>query len=276
MKNLIIMAAGASSRMKKSLDQVNLSSDVLQVAISQHKSLIPIDKSGNSLLFYLCANAKQAGYDSIYLLTSPNNKPFNNWIEKYNSKSELKGVKFFVAVQKIPDNRIKPLGTADGIQQVLDQFPKLLTERFTVCNGDNLYSIDALRTLLNHQNQSHAIIAYDRSFLKFPEERITKFALMVLDQNDYLIDIVEKPPIETHDSFRNEKNELFVSMNIFNFNGSTIYKFLENCPIHPERDEKELPEAVRMILKQEQKSVFTYVVKEHLKDLTYAQDISDF
>ena len=80
MKNLIIMAAGASSRMKKSLDQVNLSSDVLQVAISQHKSLIPIDKSGNSLLFYLCANAKQAGYDSIYLLTSPNNKPFNDWI----------------------------------------------------------------------------------------------------------------------------------------------------------------------------------------------------
>ena len=270
------MAAGASSRMKKSLNQVKLSPDVLNVAISHHKSLIPIDKSGNSLLFYLCANAKQAGYDSIYLLTSPNNKPFNDWIEKYNSKSELKGLKFFVAVQKIPVNRIKPLGTADGIQQVLDQFPKLLTQRFTVCNGDNLYSIDTLRTLLNHENSSHAIIAYDRSFLKFPEERITKFALMVLDKNDYLRDIVEKPPIETHDSFRNEKNELFVSMNIFNFNGSTIYKFLENCPLNPERDEKELPEAVRMILKQEQKSVFTYVVREHLKDLTYAQDIGDF
>ena len=47
------MAAGASSRMKKSLDQVNLSSEVREVAYSQHKSMIPIDKSGKSLLFYL-------------------------------------------------------------------------------------------------------------------------------------------------------------------------------------------------------------------------------
>ena len=276
MKNLIIMAAGASSRMKKSLDQVNLSSDVRQVAISQHKSLIPFDKTGKSLLFYLCTNAKKAGYESIYLLTSINNKPFYDWVKKYNSTSELNEVKFYIAVQKTPPSRTKPFGTADGIQQVLDQFPKLLTERFTVCNGDNLYSISVLRTLLNHENSSHAIIAYDRSFLKFPEERITKFALMVLGEDDYLEDIVEKPPVETHDSFRNEKNELFVSMNIFNFNGSTIYKYLESCPLNPERDEKELPEAVRMILKKEKKSVFTYIAREHLKDLTYAQDISDF
>ena len=58
------MAAGASSRMKKSLDQVNLSSEVREVAYSQHKSMIPIDKSGKSLLFYLCANAKKAGKPS--------------------------------------------------------------------------------------------------------------------------------------------------------------------------------------------------------------------
>ena len=276
MKNLIIMAAGASSRMKKSLDQVNLSSEVRDVAYSQHKSMIPIDKSGKSLLFYLCANAKKAGYDSIYLLTSSKNKSFYDWIEKFNSTPELEGLKFFIAIQKIPKNRVKPLGTADGIQQVLDQYPKLLDQRFTVCNGDNLYSIDVLRILSKHENSSHAIIAYDRSFLKFPEERITKFALMILDEKNYLKDIVEKPPIETHDSFRNDKNELFVSMNIFNFNGSTIYNFLENCPLNLERDEKELPEAVRMILKQEEKSVFTYIVREHLKDLTYAQDINSF
>jgi len=276
MKNLIIMAAGASSRMKKSLDQVDLSSSVKEVAYSQHKSLIPVDKSGKNLLYYICLNAKKAGYSCIYLLTSAQNKSFHDWIEKHDSNSELNGIKFFIAIQKIPSNRIKPLGTADGIQQVLDQYPTLLGERFTVCNGDNLYSVNVLRTLLNHNTSSHAIVAYDRSFLQFPEERITKFALMILDQNNYLKDIVEKPPIETHDSFRNSKNELFVSMNIFNFNGSKIYKFLEECPLNPERDEKELPEAVRMILKKEKNSVLTYIVKEHLKDLTYAQDIRDF
>ena len=104
MKNLIIMAAGASSRMKKSLDQVNLSSDVRQVAISQHKSLIPVDKTGKSLLFYLCTNAKKAGYESIYLLTSINNKPFYDWVKKYNSTSELNEVKNPSKQDKAPWN----------------------------------------------------------------------------------------------------------------------------------------------------------------------------
>mgnify|MGYP005707513561 FL=1 len=84
-------------------------------------------------------------------------------------------------------------------------------------------------------------MAYDREYLKFPEQRITKFALIKVDDEGYLDEIVEKPPIETHNSFRNSSNELLVSMNIFSFSGSEIYPFLKNCIMNFERNEKELP-----------------------------------
>ena len=71
MKNLIIMAAGASSRMKKTLDEVTLSSKVMEVASNEHKTLIPLDGTDKCLLYFLCINAKNAGYKDIYILTSP-------------------------------------------------------------------------------------------------------------------------------------------------------------------------------------------------------------
>ena len=106
--------------------------------------------------------------------------------------------------------------------------------------------------------------------------KITKFALIRLDDNNFLNDIVEKPPIESHDSYRNKSNQLFVSMNIFSFRGADIYPFLKKCIINVERDEKELPEAVRSLVRSREKSMFSYKVKEHLKDLTSAHDINTF
>jgi len=276
MNNIIIMAAGASSRMKKTLNEVDLSTEVKELAKQEHKTLIPLKGTNKSLLFYLCANAKKAGYKNIYILTAPENSAFINWINTYKSNSNFSGVNFFLPIQKVPKGRLKPVGTADGIQQALDQFPNLLNERFTVCNADNLYSVNVLERLLKHDNSPHSIMSYDRSFLKFPEERITKFALIKLDDQDYLEEIVEKPPIETHESFRNSNGQLLVSMNIFSFTGSKIYPYLKNCIMDLERNEKELPQAVRSLIKNENKTVFTYIAKEHLKDLTSAHDIKKF
>jgi ADP-glucose pyrophosphorylase len=276
MKNIIIMAAGASSRMKKTLDEVDLSTKVKEVASLEHKTLIPLDGKGKSLLFYLCSNVKQAGYENVYILTSLENKAFHQWIDFNKSDPEIKGLKFFLSIQNIPQGRQKPMGTADGIQQALDQFPELLKQRFTVCNADNLYSINVLKSLLHHDTSPHSIIAYDRSYLKFPEERITKFALIKLDDKNFLKEIVEKPPIETHNSYRNSSNQLLVSMNIFSFSGLEIYPYLKDCIMNHERNEKELPEALRTLIKHEEKSVLAYIAKEHLKDLTSAHDIEKF
>ena len=60
--------------------------------------------------------------------------------------------------QYIPKEREKPLGTSDAVVQALDQFPDLKKNIFTVCNGDNLYSVNTLNLLKEKRNHPHALI----------------------------------------------------------------------------------------------------------------------
>ena len=145
------MAGGASSRMKRSLDKVNLESKVLETAKKVHKSLIPLDDAGNPLLYYLLKNIAEAGITNVYLITSKDNQPFYDFLNAAKNTSAFAELSINIAVQHIPENREKPLGTADALQQCLQQYPELLAQRFTVCNGDNLYSVNSLVLLKNER-----------------------------------------------------------------------------------------------------------------------------
>ncbi len=78
--NLIIMAAGASSRMKKSLKKEMVNSNVYEIANNSHKSLIPLGKEGRPLIYYLIKNAIKANYDNIYIITGEDNDDFKEFI----------------------------------------------------------------------------------------------------------------------------------------------------------------------------------------------------
>jgi len=65
-------------------------------------------------------------------------------------------------------------------------------------------------------------------------------------------------------------------MNIFSFKGALLFPYLKNCPIHLERNEKELPEAVRMMIKESKNRTRCFKVSEHLPDLTSAEDLKNF
>lgn len=99
MKNVIIMAGGASSRMKRSLSQSQLSEDEKNLAVKVHKSLIPLGKSKKPLLFYLVSNAVAAGITKIYLVTSPENVAFKRWLETWQKNNSFEGIKFQIAIQ---------------------------------------------------------------------------------------------------------------------------------------------------------------------------------
>ena len=57
---LVIMAGGASSRMKKSLANVNLSKETKSIAKHSHKSLIPLGEQNRPLLYYHFRRAPEA------------------------------------------------------------------------------------------------------------------------------------------------------------------------------------------------------------------------
>ena len=182
----------------------------------------------------------------------------------------------FLAVQNVPAGRSKPLGTADALQQCLDQYPELKQTTFTVCNGDNLYSVGALKDLRRERTAPHALISYGSSGFEYTEERIAKFAVMNISSEGFLREIIEKPDLRDVPKYRDESGELRVSMNIFSFSGEAIYPYLKNCPIDPERDEKELPKAVAILVSEHLKSVLCIPRSEHIPDLTDANDIQLF
>lgn len=278
MKNdsLVVMAGGASSRMKRSLASSDLDDNTIAIAKNLHKTLIPLGKAQKPLLFYLLKNAISANIRNVYVITAPENEAFKEFAEDFFKDEEHRKIKLNFAIQYVPQKREKPLGTADALQQCIDQYPRLSKERFTVCNGDNLYSTNALNDLKKDRVAPNALISYSSAGLNFSDERISKFALMDIDNNGFLKGIVEKPKPEEVDQYRDDKGILRVSMNIFNFSGNVIYSYLENCLLDPVRNEKELPQAVRKMVSEVANSVLCYPRSERIPDLTDANDLKRF
>ncbi|HLF13940.1 MAG TPA: nucleotidyltransferase, partial [Bacteroidota bacterium] len=66
-----------------------------------------------------------------------------------------------------------------------------------------------------------------------------------------------------------------VSMNIFRFSCDDILPYLESVPLHPARNEKELPVAVRMMASERPGSVYSIPLSECVPDLTQIADIPE-
>lgn len=266
--SLIILAAGLSSRMKKSVSSKNLSKRSIEQANSRDKGLIGIDKNGRPLIHYLLINAKSAGFKVIYLVIGQNSDSFKSYFDE----NKYDGLDIEFAVQYLEKNKVKPSGTADALFQAITQFPILKSSNFCVCNSDNLYSAKALRSIRS-TSFSNAFISYDKSFLNFSSEKVSSFSILKLNKNGYLVNILEKPTTKDFDLFKDNGGKIRVSMNLFKFNGSVFYDYLKNCPFDVLRNEKELPTAVLNLAKDQPSSVYGIPFEEHVPDLTSKDDI---
>mgnify|MGYP001276597635 FL=1 len=263
---LIILAGGASSRMKKSIDP-NLSPEMSAQANLRSKGLIEV--AGRPFLSYLLDNVLKAGFKDVLIITGDNSELFRSTYEK--NKDFLK-LNINFATQYIPKGRVKPFGTADAVYQALIQYPELKNKKFCVCNSDNLYSTKVFR-LLKESNHEQAVIAYDREKLLYPKQRILRFAIMRFIENYQLTEIIEKPKEAKISEYMDKEKKIRISMNIFLFSGKVFFKYLEDCPIHPLRDEKELPSAIMNMIADNHK-LFGITVGENVPDLTSKEDIS--
>ena len=266
--SLIILAAGLSSRMKKSVSSKNLSKRSIEQANSRDKGLIGIDKNGRPLIHYLLINAKIAGFKVIYLVIGQNSDSFKSYFDE----NKYDGLDIEFAVQYLEKNKLKPSGTADALFQAITQFPILKSSNFCVCNSDNLYSAKALRSIRS-TSFSNAFISYDKSFLNFSSAKVSSFSILKLNKNGYLVNILEKPTTKDFDLFKDSGGKIRVSMNLFKFNGSVFYDYLKNCPFDVLRNEKELPTAVLNLAKDQPSSVYGIPFEEHVPDLTSKDDI---
>lgn len=271
--NLVVLAAGASSRMRRSSAAVADPALAAQAA-TLPKAMIGVGRSGRPLLDYLLFNALEAGYRDVVIVVGENDRTIRARYERIDPENPLHGLSIAFAVQHVPEGRAKPLGTADAVLQALRSRPDWKGERFTVCNSDNLYSRKALEALRT-SSADCAMIDYDRDGLRFDRTRIEKFAVLIKAADGTLKAIVEKPAPEEHDAARDPSGRVGVSMNIWRFRYELVLPFLERMPLHPERNEKELPVAVMMMIREGVR-VSTIPLSEYVPDLTSGGDITAF
>jgi glucose-1-phosphate thymidylyltransferase/glucose-1-phosphate adenylyltransferase len=273
-KRLLILAGGMASRMKKALTEENSDLDPKLVAQANAvtKGMIQVGKNGKTLIDYQLYNAHLAGIEEVMLLLHPTDNVSQEYCESLMAKDATWGMKIVFARQQIAADREKPAGTADAVYQALSQHSDWQTGRVIVCNSDNLYSVNALKTLWASE-VPQALISYHRDSLLYPEERISAFALIRTDAEGYLLEIIEKPTKEQANELMTKQGRLGVSMNVFVFEASTFLPYLAKTPFHPVRNEKELPTSVVMFGEGEGKGFFAIPLAENVPDLTSKEDI---
>tara|TARA_X000000950_G_scaffold280001_1_gene373754 strand:+ start:1329 stop:2156 length:828 start_codon:yes stop_codon:yes gene_type:complete len=266
-KTIVVLAAGMSSRMKKSVDS-NIDDSKANEANNKSKSLITF---GNKpFIYFLLKNILDAGFETVIMVVGKDFEDFKNEIDqlKLTPKIEVK-----YAIQKIPFDRVKPFGTADAVSQTMQQLPELQKTSFCVCNSDNLYSTSSLK-LIRENSFENAVLAYDRDSLDFPKERVSSFSILMMDTEFNLVNFIEKPTPEQVSENLDENGKIRVSMNIFKFNGNQSFDFIKNCPINPLRNEKELPSALVNMISEDGLYMRGIPIAEHVPDLTSKADIN--
>lgn len=269
---IIILAGGISSRMKKPAHLDNLPEALVSEANEKSKALISVGEERRPFLDYLLYNAQQAGFEQVLIVIGERDHSFKDYYGNGDRNNVFHGLEISYAVQTIPRGRKKPLGTADALQQALDQFPDWRKTKFVVCNSDNLYSTRALSLLRNFEGAG-AWIDYDRDFLKFSDERISGFAVTQKDDQMNLVNIIEKPASTQIEAARDVKGTVGVSMNIWLLTGELIFPYLQKAELHPVRQEKELPTAILQMSLEHPGSMKAIPLKEHVPDLTSKDDI---
>ncbi|HKI78080.1 MAG TPA: sugar phosphate nucleotidyltransferase [Ignavibacteriaceae bacterium] len=270
---LIILAGGVSSRMKKPVKtDLTLDEKILKETEQKTKSMLSVGKNSRPFMDYLLYNARESGYREIIIVISEQDESIKNYYGAKNTENEFLGLNISYVVQKIPKGREKPLGTADALLQALQFKNEWKGTKFTVCNSDNLYSQKAFKLLFENE-YPNSLIDYDRNALEFEESKILKFAIIGKDEDNFLTGIIEKPTNRDIEKAKNGNGKIGVSMNIFSFQYNDILPYLESIPIHPKRDEKELPVAVNMMVKDKPKCLYCYQLAEHVVDLTAKEDI---
>jgi glucose-1-phosphate adenylyltransferase len=271
--NLVILAGGISSRMRKAATVPDgMDSGLLVDAGQKTKSMLGVGPGGRPFLDYLIYNAREAGYADLVIVVGENDGGIRARYGSAMRDNEFHGVRISYAVQAVPGGRTKPLGTAEALLCALRVRTDWCGKKFTVCNGDNLYSRGVLKQLLETGHPG-ALIDYDRDALRFTQEKIEQFAVLEKDSDGYLTGIIEKPSPEDIRRVRDASGRVGVSMNIFRLSYDTVLGFLEEVPLHPVRQEKELPAAVALMVRRNPRSLIAIPVSEYVPDLTGRGDI---
>ena len=116
------MAAGVSSRMKKSSSSQNMSKTQLDQSNKRMKGFIQVGEGMEPLIYYIIKNAISAEINNFYIIISDDSKDFQEYLKSLENKL---GIYLKFAFQDFY-GQVKPSGTSDAIFQTMNQYKDCL------------------------------------------------------------------------------------------------------------------------------------------------------
>jgi glucose-1-phosphate adenylyltransferase len=266
---IIVMAAGVSSRMRNSEAPIELHSNLVEQANTKHKSMIEVGSNGEPFMQLQLKNIADAGIKEVAFVVSPVEHSIKEFFSLLNGTDDVYGLILHFVEQHIESGRSKPSGTGDAVLQAIKSLPGWEQETVLVVNGDNLYSTNAYKIMMQDPT-TNGLLSYDPVALGFDDERLTRLGNVVAKEG-ILIKIVEKPTLTELLELRSLYT-LGVSMSVFRFVMPQVILLLENLEFDPIRDEKEITTVVAQLV-QKGIDVFVPTISETIFDLTTKQDI---
>lgn len=250
----VVLARGRGSRMQRPDASVALTRGQAAMADEGLKSMIPFRRP---FLDYVLSALADAGCRDICLVVGPDDEV----IRPYYATASLERVRVSFAVQ------CEARGTADA---VLATEPFAGRDPFLVLNADNYYPVEAFRALV--ALDSPGLPAFRQSTLvregNIDPERVRAFAIVTVDAQGIVQDIVEKP-----DPAMPLDPDPWVSMNVWRFDAH-IFEACRAIPPSP-RGELELPNAVRYAVRTLGSTFRAVPITAGVLDLSRRSDIPD-
>lgn len=225
----VVMARGLGSRMRRA-GEGDLTPEQAAAAASGAKAMMPL--GGRPFLDHVLTELADAGLTEVCLVIGPEHEA----VREYYDALALERVRISYAVQA------EPRGTADAVAAAADFAGQ---DRFVVVNGDNLYPADSLRRLAAEPGLAtvgfspEGLVAHSN----IPADRMAAFALLKLDADGDVTDVIEKPPARTIADLGSGR---WVSMNCWLL-GPRVFEACAAIPLSP-RGELELVDAVRWLI----------------------------
>lgn len=228
----VVLARGLGRRMQEASGAAKLDDAQLRAADAGLKALMPI--AGRPFLDFILSALADAGLTRALLIVAPDHQAFRRYYVDEQPPRRI-GIEF--AVQQ------DAIGTADA---VLAAEAWTAGDPFLVMNADNLYPSDVLRGLAALTEPGLPVFTRDDLVhtSNIPPDRVQSFALLEVDTDGYLSDIIEKPSIQRMSA---AGAKAAVSMNCWRFD-SRMFRFCREVP-QSARGEFELPEAVGLALR---------------------------
>ena len=250
-----MLAAGLGTRMRAA-DGTVLDSAQAAAAASGSKALMPLADS-QLFLDYLLSSLADAGVSDVCIVVAAADTAIR---PRYRHELIPGRLTIHFAVQETPR------GTADAVlasENVVRGSP------FLVLNSDNYYPIDGLRSLVDAGEP--ATLAFRREGLLrggvISPDRIARYALLDIDPDGYLTDVIEKPDALT----LADRLAAPISMNVWRFDDEIFRACREVRP--SSRGEVELPMAVQLAVHANHMRVRAIPIDATVLDLSHRGDV---